>query len=141
MSDNKIPFDEAVAEFRNWLQQEGWSANLLWLTKNRITGIRNEFWLFRPEEMTDDSDSRLFYESARNTTSSIRIDAFCQMPEATIAYVDDYGGDGRHLNFGIPERPLKITHAVDSRIYWNLRRALNRIVGESPFLRYTRMTE
>jgi len=52
MSDARIPFDDAVSKFREWIKREGWPDDILWLTLDRVTGRKTKFWLLRPEEMT-----------------------------------------------------------------------------------------
>lgn len=132
-ANGRPSFDDAARDFLQWLRQEGQSDSLLWLTADRVTGHGRDFWVFRPDEMTSPDSSRAFYESARHTNSSIRIDMFCAWRGQTIAYVENFGGDGRHLNFGIPTSN-RVVRAIDSTWIWWLRRARCRLSGLSPFL-------
>ena len=137
--DGRVSFEDAVSGFTQWLRQEGQSDSLLWLTADRITGRGREFWLFRPDEMTSPDSSRAFYEAARPTDSSIRIDRFSAWRGQTIAYVENFGGDGRHLSFGIPASK-RVVHAIDSKWIWRFRRARCRLFGLSPFLSHASIT-
>ena len=138
MEDMRVSFDEAVAAFRSLLRQQGWSDTLLWLSSDRITGHRISFWFFRPEELTSDLSSRRFYEHARTSDTSLRIDALCRIGERTLAYVQNHGGHGKMLNLGISLNPWCI-HVVSSPFVWFLVRLVNRIRGEAPLLKATKM--
>ena len=139
MRDDRVPFDEAVSSFVDWLRREGHSDSLLWLTADRVTGFRREFWIYRPDTMTSIEPSRRFYEAARSTASSIRLDMFCAWQEHTVVYVEDWGRDSRFLNFGIPG-PGRVVHGVTSPVVWAYYRAYCRIRGRSPLLADMRMT-
>jgi len=126
-------FEDAVSDFRSWLRESGWSDELLWLTADRITGYKRTFWIRDVKEMGSDLTTRRFYEDVAQTDASVRIDAFCRVGEKTIAYVENYGGDGRLLNYGIP-KGHRTVHQVKSWIVWELIGFLNRFRGESPFV-------
>lgn len=64
---------------------------------------------------------------------------FCAWRGQTIVYVEDFGGDGRHLNFGMPASG-RVVHAVDSAWSWKLRSAGCRLFRLSPFLSNVSMT-
>ena len=83
--------------------------------------------------------SRAFYEAARTTCSSIRLDAFGTIGDRTLAYVQDWGADGRYLNFGVPINPLPLS-LVSSKPFWELLRFTNGLRGESSFLQHTKIT-
>jgi hypothetical protein len=138
MNDLRTSFDEAVAGFRTFLRQQGWSDMLLWLSRDRVTRHGSSLWLFRPEELTSDVSSRRFYEHARKANSSVRIDALCPIGAKTLAYVEDFGGASRLLNFGIHRSPRRI-RIVSSSFVWFIVIFLCRIRGETPFIRETRM--
>lgn len=136
--DLRTPFDEAKASFVAFLESQGWPTDLLWLARDRITGWRNRFWVFRPVELTDDASSRMFYESARESPSSIRLDGLGVFQHRTIAYVEEYGRDSRLLNFGVRTGAEHLAF-VQSRVRWQSIRYLNAIRGESPTLRSLRI--
>ncbi len=77
---------------------------------------------------------RDFYETLRTKKTSIRIDTFGELPSGMLAYVQDYGGEGGHLNYGIAMNPRQI-HVVSSRLHWWIARLFSRLLGESPVLR------
>lgn len=110
-------FDDAVEAFKDFLYSQQWSPNLLWLSKNRLIGHKRKYWIFRPEELTSDSNSRALYESAWNTKKSIRLDGFCQINGRSLVYVEDYGGDSGLLNYGISLADHQIM-TVQSKIKW-----------------------
>jgi len=135
----RYPFDEARSEFVAFLQSQGWPTTLLWLSRDRITGFRNVHWVFRPEELTSDEPSRIFYERVRRGASSIRLDGLTCVDGRTLAYVHDWGRDSRLLNFGVHLRPGTV-HFVRSSIEWSLRCLASRLRGESTFLKETAIT-
>ena len=140
MNDARTNFDAAVATFRGFLRSQGWSEDLIWLTRDRITGHRCQYWLLRPDELDASLSSRRFYESVLHGSCSIRIDALAQLNGKTLCYVENYGGDSKSLNFGIWQchRNVKV---IQSSFCWSLLSFANKIRGESPFLKQVQMTE
>lgn len=139
MNDVRTTFDETVTTFRAFLRSQGWSDRLLWITRDRITGHRCRYYVFRPKDLTSDAPSRRFYDAILQGAGSVRVDGLTQMDGLTLAYVHDWGGEAQQLNFGVRQGPMKVT-VVDSKIRWLLVRLINRLMGESPFLRETKMT-
>ena len=137
--DSRVSFDKAVSSFTDWLCREGHSDSLLWLTADRITGHGREFWLYRPETMTSSEASRRFYEAARATSSSLRLDMFCSWKGHSVVYVEDFGGDSRSLAFGISTSD-SVVHSVNSPLRWLYHRAICCVSGVSPILRETSIT-
>jgi hypothetical protein len=139
MDDTRLPFPDAREAFVAFLRTQGWPTDVLWLSRDRIVGRRGRFWVYRPEELTGDAASGEFYEAARRTATNLRIDALGQFGGRTLAYVQDYGGHRRMLNFGVPERDRSVRQ-VRSRVAWSLLCAFTRLAGESPLLRSSRIT-
>lgn len=139
MPDARTDFDGAVTTFRNFLRSQGWSDRLLWLSREHVTGHRCKYWILKPNELDSDVASRRFYESTRRGSGSIRIDALSEIEGKTVCYVENYGGDSRMLNFGIwtGHHEVKV---VRSAFRWATIEVLNRLRGESPFLRHVQMT-
>jgi len=138
MKDSRPDFVDVKTEFQKFLQTEGWPTEILWLAGNRIVGYRRNHWVFRPNQLSAEHASRNFYETIRRTQTSIRIDALARIEGRTLAYVQDWGGDRRMLNYGVPlsEWPVK---AVSSRVVWECLRLLTWALGRSPFLNSTSM--
>lgn len=126
-------------DFRKFLRHQGWSDDLLWLTRGRITGHRRKFWVLRPDELDDPQPTKRFYEDTRQTESSIRIDGLCRIGEKTLAYVEDYGGDSRMLNYGIHTGEIEM-RPIASGFQLMLLDAMNSVRGLPPFLRHTTIT-
>jgi hypothetical protein len=139
MDDIRTSFDEAVTSFREFLRSQGWSDDLCWLARERLTGHRCRYWVLRPEELTSDSASRRFYEAARQGSGSIRLDGLAQVNGKTLCYVENYGGGSKMLNFGVRQGPLEMK-TVSSTFRWALLVIMNWIRGESPFLKETDIT-
>lgn len=139
MDDVRVPFDEAKRLFQAFLRSQGWPTDLLWLSRDRVVGRRGTHWVFRPEELTSEDASREFYEAARSTDSSIRLDAVAQLGSRSIALVRDVGGPSRMLNCGhlLDTWDLR---PVSSRVAWACLRAVSRLWGGTPFLRTARFT-
>ena len=133
-------FDEAVQTLKGFLRSQGHSDQLLWLSRDRITGFRNHFWIYRPDELHSDQASRDYYETIRPTPTSIRVDVLGEVDSHSLAYVQDWGGDGSHLNFGITTSPWKIT-PVSNPILWLWLRFYTALRGISPFLKHTQITQ
>jgi hypothetical protein len=108
MEDLRVPFDEAKEQFRTFLRSQGWPDALLWLSRDRVVGRRRRFWVFRPEELERQDASRAFYEGVRGTPSSIRLDAVARIDGRSLAFVHDYGGPSRKLNFGVAAEPWDV---------------------------------
>jgi hypothetical protein len=70
MSDIRIPFKDAVVAFRGFLREQGWSDQILWLTRDRMTGHRTRYWLFRPEECNTQLSTLDFYNAILSTTNN-----------------------------------------------------------------------
>jgi myo-inositol catabolism protein IolC len=139
MDDARLPFDDAVQEFRAFLRSQGWPADILWLSRDRVVGRRRTYWVFRPGELVSDQAARAFYEAVRRTPSSIRLDAVAQVRGRSLAYVLDYGGPNRMLDFGVLTEPWTVRPA-SSRLAWAGVRAASRLWGGTPFLRGARIT-
>jgi hypothetical protein len=140
MKIDRPHFEEAVGHFRDFLKSQDCPENILWLSRDRLTGHRNTIWIFRPEDLTSTDNSKNFYETIRQTPGSIRIDALGRVGGHTLAYVENWGGDSSMLNFGILESPIKIK-IVSSQLFWAMLRFLNGMRGESPLLKNTEITK
>ncbi len=139
MNDNRSSFDEEVTFFRDFLYSQQWSPNILWLTRERITGHRRSIWIYRPEELTSDKATRDFYNSILETDGSIRIDGLIQVGSNTLGYVENYGGDSKMMNHGCHTSDFNV-HIVQSPIYWRVVQLVNKLRGISPFLRDIKIT-
>jgi hypothetical protein len=139
MTDPRVAFIDVKSEFRKFLQSQDWPTEILWLTRNRIIGYRRTHWIFRPDELATENASREFYDAVAKTESSIRIDAFAKMNRQTLAYVHNWGGNSRMLNLGVPTSEWPIRQ-VSSRIVWVCLRFGTVLLGSSPFLKSTNMT-
>ena len=135
----RVPFEQALEGFREFLRGQGWSDDLLWLSRDRITGFRRRFWILRPTELVDPDSSRRFYTAACRTDSSIRLDGFCSIDGKTLAYVHDYGGASRFLNFGVLLASVEMTPVPNWFQLWGFK-VWSMIRGGSPFLKHTRIT-
>ncbi|MEM9479953.1 MAG: hypothetical protein AAGA58_09905 [Verrucomicrobiota bacterium] len=82
-----------------------------------IAGSGGSWWIYRPEELVSDSDSRSFYESVRQTDSSIRIDAYPVDSDITLAWIENYGGPSGLLNYGILTSRYEI-RVVRNHLLW-----------------------
>ena len=137
--DDRLPFDEAQKHFRAFLRSQGWPDAVLWLSRERIVGHRRRFWVFRPQELESTDASRAFYENARRTASSIRLDAVAQLGGRSLAFVLDYGGPRRMLNLGVATEPWDV-RPVSSRLAWMILQVASRVWDSTPFLRTERIT-
>jgi hypothetical protein len=136
--DARIPFDEALPVFREFLCSQGWSTSLLWLSRDRVTGLPREYWIYRPEDLQNVAVARRWYEDARKENWNLRIDGFAQHHNSTLAYVERGPGRSRALNFGVATDEVRL-HVVRSASWWKVRRAVCRLRGESPILLHTEM--
>jgi hypothetical protein len=139
MEDIRSSFDEAIEIFRDHLVSQGWSPDILWLSRERITGHKRSIWIYRPEELISDKASRDFYNSILKTDGSIRIDGLVQIGSKTLGYVENYGGDSKLLNLGTHQSEFDL-HVVASPSYWRIIELINRVRGISPFLKHMKIT-
>jgi hypothetical protein len=138
MNDPRLPFDDALVEFRRFLVSQGWSSDLRWLTRSRLTGYRQSCWVYRPETLDAEVSSRAFYESTRRSSASLRLDGLAQLNGLSLVYVHNHGGDSRGLNFGVHTGDRSLS-AVNSPLLWAWLRLMSAARGGSPFLRHTHM--
>lgn len=122
--DIRVPFDKALLSFRSFLKSQDIPTKLLWLSKDRTSQHGRVWWVFRPEELENSDSSRLFYESVRLSSSSIRLDGYRFTPELTLAWVEDYGGPSKLLNFGLLTSSYEI-RVVRNRLMWRCIRSWN----------------
>jgi hypothetical protein len=137
--DDRVPFEEAVGHFQSFLSSENWSPSLLWLSSDRITGHKRNYWIFRPEELDSSDASRTYYEETRKEDWNLAIVAFAPYKNFTLAFVDRGPGKSRMMNLQIDMTESNY-HFVHSKIYWQLIRILCLLRGKSPFLNCTGMT-
>lgn len=136
--DARLPFDEAVTSFAEFLGAQGWSSSLLWLSRDRLAGHRCDYWIYRPEELQCATAARRWYEESRKNDWNLRIDGFAQYDGCTLTIIERGPGKGRMLSFGIVTGGVRL-HVVRSLFSWGLRRVVCRARGESPMLRHTDM--
>ena len=139
MDDTRLPFPAAKKAFIAFLRAQDWSTDVLWVSRERLAGRRGRYWVYRPEELTDDTATAEFYEAARRTETNLRIDALGQLGGRTLAYVQDYGGQRRMLNFGVPTGERSVRR-IGSRAVWNVLRVFTRVAGEEEMLKASRIT-
>jgi hypothetical protein len=141
MVEPSPPFDEAVESFRAFLQAQRWPTELRWLTRDHLVGRGRKHWVYRPEALASDEESRGFYEEARRAGSSIGLVARWRLDGRALAYVEDHGGARGGLHLAVAEDigggPVD---RVSSPVLWACLRALTAFLGESPFLASTRLT-
>lgn len=133
--DPRAPFDEALVSFRATLRRMDWSDELLWLARDRVRCDRRTLWVLRPAELRSSTASRGFYEAARATDHSLRIDALGALRGATVAVVIDWGGESRMLNFGVPLPDSRYAiRSITRRSTWALLGAYLRARGGAAML-------
>src|SRR5262245_59084273 len=135
--DARLPFDEAVQRFTEFLGTQGWSSSLLWLSRDRLAGHRRDYWIYRPGEVTC-AAARRWYEQAREGDWNLRIDGFAKYDGQALAIVERCPGKSRMLNFGVARGEIRL-HIAHSFLSWWLHRAVCRIRGVSPMLLHTDM--
>ena len=103
-------FQNARSQFVRFLVRQGFPAEIDWVSCEHVARRKQQYWI-RAADFVPEADYAGFYERLRATRTSIRIDALGTLDGRTLAYVENYGGDGSHLNFGVPtgRPPLKRT--------------------------------
>ena len=122
--DIRGPFDASLDLFVDFLSSQEISTELLWLSRDRLSRYRRTWWVYRPYELISSASSREFYESLRETSSSIRIDGYPFTSDVTFAWVEDYGGPSKLLNFGLLTSKYEI-RVVKNRYFWLFIRLCN----------------
>ena len=131
MRDFRLPYEEALSGFLEFLKSQGWSTDLRWLTGDRISSHHRTHWLFRPEDMISDAISRAHYERTCETDRNIRIDAHFAVSGCTVAAVHALQGNSRFLNYGIFDS--LDYRVVRNRAAWNALRFFNKLRGGDHF--------
>jgi hypothetical protein len=109
-------FPTVRSQFACFLEGQSWPREIRWVSREAVTRSGQQFWVATKRFVTE-SYYEAFYERLRKTQTSIRIDALGTLYGATVAYVEDYGGDGAHLNFGIPTgRPPLLEDSILHRL-------------------------
>jgi hypothetical protein len=141
--DSRVPFDEALGEFRIFLERQGQSADCLWLRRERaiallfVCGIRvPTIWIFRPAELMGLETPRAAYEAIRQSARNIRLCGVGRLGERTVAYVESGAGESRMLNFTLLVDPPRL-RAVDSALHWWVLKCIARVSREIPWFRET----
>ena len=138
-NDLRCSFEEAAAGFVAFLASQGWSTDVRWLTRDRVTGHRTHLWVFRPEDLVSSARTREHYESARKGDLNLRFEGLGQLDGRTLAFVELGPGNSRFLNYAVCTSPYQRIRAVRSTLAWWSHRTLNAIRGETPFLRLVDM--
>jgi hypothetical protein len=137
-ADPRVPFEEALGTFLSFLASEGWSTDLWWMSRERLTGYRRELWLLRSDELVSSDRTRQHYESGRRTDFNLRFEAMGQLNGHTLAFVDVGPGRRSMLNFAICTSQHRVRLVGSTPVWWVLRE-LNAVRGEAPMLRFSRM--
>lgn len=137
--DDRVSFDEALVTFEQFLSSQDLHTSLLWLTRNRITGHKGHFWIYRPEELSSADPSKKYFEESRKANWNLAICAFTQFKNFTLAYVERGRGESRMLNLSIHTTKEWNYHFVQSKAWWMLIRIYCHLRGLTPFLKYTDM--
>ncbi len=124
MKHNRGTFEEQLPHFKDFLENQGYGTNLLWITKEQVSNYRNRYWIYRATE-NHRRLSQQFFDERRKSETSLRLDAVTEIKEGTICWVEDYGGPSGCMNYGIMGNPKKNYTLVESPIIWRLIRALN----------------
>ena len=131
--DSRIPFDDAISVFLDFLNSQGWSRDVLWLSRDRITGHRTDNWIYKPDELHSVISTRGWYEDARKEDWNLRIEGIGQYSGSTLAFVARGPGKSRSLNFAVLTSTCRL-HIMNSRLRWFVCRNACRVRGESPML-------
>ena len=106
-------FETAVTNFRTFLLQQDYPANLLWLTPDDIVfwGLRYFFWKGDPSERSSRAKSE--YDSAMAHNIGIALQARCKTERWAICsvYVPKDEVDAEYRM--IPKAGVKLTATVD----------------------------
>jgi len=129
MNAHRAPFREVLPQFTAFLKKEGKSTDLLWVTKEQIRAHKSLHWVYKVEQ-NKEKESEDYYNSRRESNTSLRLDAVAQAGGKTVCWVEDYGGDSGSLNFGIYKLPHECFIFIKSPILWALLRFINRRRGQ-----------
>ncbi len=137
-NDDRVPFEEAVVSFKEALSSQGWPTSILWLSSERITGHKRNYWILRPEELISEDASKIYYEETRKEDWNLGLEAFAPYKNHALAYVARKQGKSRMLNFSfsLSEDRIQFVH---SKTYWLFIRFVCHLRGLSPFLKYSDM--
>jgi len=127
MKDYRIPFDEAVAAFREFAVKEGKSTNFLWVCQDRVCIRFGRVWIYRPDELQGDESAKVFYETACKGDSSLSLLGICSLGERYVTCIERMPSpphDGYRLYMSLMKWPGYSMFPVRSRIFWSVLRHL-----------------
>lgn len=119
--DKRTPFLDAVAAFKNFAADHGKPRDLVWISQDRVRVKLGSVWIFRPIDLTDDGHARRFYESARESDSSIKLYGIGELDGYCVAGVEEMPSPPHHpkqLYMSLHGQPRFALRSVTNRIIW-----------------------
>jgi hypothetical protein len=119
--DTRTPFLDAVAAFKNFAADHGKPHDLAWISQDRVRVKLGSVWIFRPSELTDDRHARCFYESARETNSSLKLYGIGELDGYYVAGVEGMPSPPHHpkqFYMSLHGQPRYALRSVTNRIIW-----------------------
>ena len=123
MSNIPDQFDEAVARFRSFLQDNGHTGDILWVFADDLTSRATDTWVRWPTSDDNRDKTLQLYESLKNG-SGIRFHARCRVREGICSTIagpkPDDAQTGRFIS-GLTlsvTTPLSEAKPVDSQSRW-----------------------
>jgi hypothetical protein len=136
--DTRMPFDDVLLAFGDFLKSQGWSKDVLWLSRDRITGHRTDYWVYRPDELKSAVSTRQWYEDSRKKNWNLQVEGIGQYNGSTLAFVARGPGQSRRLDFSALTSEHRV-HIVSSQLRWFVWRLVCKVRGESPALLHADM--
>ena len=107
------PFDQAVRQFRAFLQGQGWTTEIVWRSRDDIVRIANgDIYVRRRSKEQCLESARAHYERGRQQRVGVALEVGCTIDGAACATVF-WTADRVEAEYAmIPDRGLKMSAAV-----------------------------
>jgi len=137
-SDSRPDFNAALEKFINFLEQEGWPTEIIWLAKNRVSSHKRNAWVFRPQDLCDPSISRNFYNEILDGDFSIKLEGLGQLDGRSVIFIEKYVGDPYQFYMSLAVNGYLIC-PVGNHFKWVWIKVINCMRGQSPLFKYVQI--
>ena len=126
------PFDEALSQFLRFIQDTGFSTDLVWAFREDVTSCGRTCWVRAPIPAGNEELARRDYERGRRAGFGVTMAVFCRLEGRSVCYVwapedeiaAEYAMQGP-LKIAVPVQPTDAI-SVRSGLVWLWLRLRNR---------------
>ena len=126
------PFADALPSFLRFVDEQGFSTDLLWVFREDVTNCRRDIWVRVPVPAENVELAREYYDLGRQQGLGVTLELLCRVDDQSACFVwvpkdeidASYAMQGP-LKLSVAVNPVDAT-PVRSRILWCWRSWLNR---------------